>query len=62
MKCTRVALEGVAHTGKTTLLQEIKQRVGEYICCIDEYSTYKVTVRFPDFLMTSEEAIGAIEG
>lgn len=56
-----VALEGVVHTGKTTLLHGVKLRMGERICCIDEYSTYKGRVRFPDFPTTSEEALGANE-
>jgi len=56
-----VALEGLIHAGKTTLLRGIRKTMQGRVCCIDEYATYKGLTRFPDFPKTSGEAIEANE-
>ncbi len=55
-----LALEGIVHSGKTTLLNNVRTAKWDWdIACIDEYTLYRGTVPFPDFPETLEEALGA---
>jgi thymidylate kinase len=54
-----IALEGLIHAGKTTLINRVRGLAGESICCIDEYSFYRGNRNFPDFPRTSNEALDA---
>lgn len=54
----RIALEGIVHAGKTTLLEEIR-KLRKGICCIDEYTVYRGSRPFPAIPTTSSEALEA---
>ena len=54
----KIALEGIVHAGKTTLLHAL-QRQRDDVCCIDEYTVYRGEKHFPPFPKSSKEALNA---
>ena len=58
MTQTKLALEGIVHAGKTTLLHAIGKQRND-VCCIEEYTAYRGEREFPPFPNTSEEACSA---